>query len=235
MFPRTLELLDQYDLYDSMAQVGFVVRAYVNYNQDGQVVTPKARSPLNSADDSFLNQMLDLRLKYSEEIIQAAYEKLGGRVIAPWEVIDFSITESPADSHPVLIRIQNHQSREISLLRGKYLIGTDGARATIRKMASISAVTDETEYRFARIDAVVETNIPNDRFGAGLLQSKTHGSILFVCLDHGATRIGYSVDSHLFAKYGGNMTTEDILNEAKVALLPWRIEFKQVDWTTVYR
>lgn len=85
-----------------------------------------------------------------------------------------------------------------------------------------------------RIDGVVKTNMPDSRAGYGGFNSATHGSVLWVALDHGATRIGFVLSKDMYAKYGRNMRQEDAIKEAKVAVAPFDLEFEQVDWHTVY-
>lgn len=125
-FPRTLEMLDQYDLFFPLAQVGFVARNAVNYDRDGK--RDNTRGPMRHVFDSvqgntFHDYMLNIRLKYSEEIIQKEYEMLGGIVIADYELRKMSINEEHKNSkasgeYPVSIEIGSVSSPETRLLAG---------------------------------------------------------------------------------------------------------------------
>ena len=76
--------------------------------------------------------------------------------------------------------------------------------------------------------------MPEARVGLGAIESKTHGNVLWVALDHGATRIGYVLSPEMYAKYGRHMSKEDAVKEAKAAVAPFEIEFENVEWHTVY-
>lgn len=66
------------------------------------------------------------------------------------------------------------------------------------------------------------------------IESKTHGNILWAPLDHGATRIGYSYSSEIAAKYPDGVTEEVAIKEAIESMKPFKVEFKEVHWWTVY-
>ena len=44
------------------------------------------------------------------------------------------------------------------------------------------------------------TDMPNSRIGWASIESKTHGNVLWVALDHGRTRIGFSLNPELYRK-----------------------------------
>lgn len=88
--------------------------------------------------------------------------------------------------------------------------------------------------KWVRIDAVVKTDMPDSELGFASIESKTHGNVLWCSLDHNRTRIGLALTPELQAKYGDNMTLDQALEEAKASMLPFKVEFVQVDWYTVY-
>jgi phenol 2-monooxygenase (NADPH) len=81
---------------------------------------------------------------------------------------------------------------------------------------------------------MVKTNLPDARTGMGLIESATHGIVIWVSLDHGATRIGYILSPVLIAKYGDSLTQEQAVHEAQLACAPFELEFTTVDWHTCY-
>ena len=102
-------------------------------------------------------------------------------------------------------------------------------------MGSIPFPADTTTYRWVRIDGVVETDMPNSRIGWASIESKNFGNVLWVALDHGRTRIGFSLNAGLYKKYGDKMTEAQVVEEAKASVAPFSLHFKSVDWYTVYR
>jgi len=124
-------------------------------------------------------------------------------------------------------------------------------------LAGIASGADESEnpLKWVRIDAVIKTDMPDARKGIVMLDSKTHGSVLYVCriliqlfaqsstatnrsrqvcMDHGRTRIGYAVSQQTLDKYSGHFTEEVAKQEAALAMAPFSLEFVSVDWWTLY-
>lgn len=117
----------------------------------------------------------------------------------------------------------------------KYIVGADGGSSAVRTLAGIQFEPTGSPYRWIRIDAVIETNMPDAYLGAASIESPNHGNVLFINLDHGRVRIGYAMNPMLIEKYGDHMTQENALYEAQQAILPFTCEFKTVDWWTCYR
>lgn len=65
------------------------------------------------------------------------------------------------------------------------------------------------------------------------IESKTHGNVLWVPLDHGATRIGYSYSADIAAKYPDGVTEEVAVQEAIECMKPFNLRFKEVHWWTL--
>lgn len=123
----------------------------------------------------------------------------------------------------------------LTICCSKYILGADGTRSTVRKLADIPFVGDSTGMKWFRIDAVIKTDIPDHRSGLLSIESQAHGNVLWMALDHGRTRIGFALPQKLFEKYGTNLTEEQAKEEAKKAVAPFKLEFKHVDWWTLYR
>ena len=119
-------MLDQYDLLFPLTQVGFIARNSVNYDKDGR--RDNTRNPMRLVLDSvqgntFVDYLLNIRLKYSEEIIRREYEKLGGVVIANYELTKLSIGKGPENEeatgdYPVSIEIRGVDRQETRSLAG---------------------------------------------------------------------------------------------------------------------
>ena len=119
-------------------------------------------------------------------------------------------------------------------VRCKYLIGADGGRSTVREIAGIQFAREKTSRYFIRIDGVVRTDMPEARKGLCGVESKSHGSVLWACLDHRRTRVGFAFPKKLWEEKGASLTQEDVVEEAKKALEPFTLEFETVDWWTAY-
>ncbi|KIX93745.1 uncharacterized protein Z520_10651 [Fonsecaea multimorphosa CBS 102226] len=237
LLPRTLEMLDQYDLLTHLRQEGFVTRSGVNYDKDGRRDNTRGlRSVFDAMQgQTFLNYVLNIRLKYTEDIVKAEYEKIGGLVAGGWEVMGLTTQiDQRGEGRPVKVEVKNVNTLETRALVGDYLVGADGARSTVRHLSGVASIKDSSTLRWVRIDGVVETDMPDSRQGFATLESPIHGQVLFAALDHGTTRVGFSLSQELMDKYGENMTLEQVVEEAKLALKPFTLDFKCVDWYTVY-
>lgn len=102
LYPRTLEMLDQLGLLDDFLQIGLVARNGVNFNSQGKRVSNRGWQQIFSQfRGTFLDYFLNIRLKHSESIIQAAYERGGGYVATSWELRDLKISPNRRDVYRV--------------------------------------------------------------------------------------------------------------------------------------
>lgn len=76
--------------------------------------------------------------------------------------------------------------------------------------------------------------MPLARSGVVGIESASHGSVLWACLDHHITRIGFALPPALWAQKAAQLTQDDVVAEAKQALQPFTLEFERVDWWTAY-
>lgn len=104
----------------------------------------------------------------------------------------------------------------------------------MRHLSGIPFHVESTVRRWVRMDGIVKTNMPDQRIGVTGIESQTHGNVLWIPLDHGRTRIGFSLNADMFEKYGEKMTEEQAKAEAVKAVAPFELEWVSVDWYTVY-
>ena len=221
IMPRTLEMLDQLDLADALTQIGFVVRDQVSY-KDGEKVE-NVTVPSAGITDTFFDYMLICRQRYTEDVILGFFEDIHYGAT----LMNFHVHEGAIES---TIRAWG----ENFAVSSKYIVGADGGRSKVRELAGIPFEGERSHRHWVRIDGIVETNMPEARRGNCGIQSASHGSILWACLDHGATRVGFALPVKLWERLGAQITLEDVIGEAKEALRPFTLEFKTVDWWTVY-
>ncbi len=229
--PRTLEMLDQLDLADALGQIGFVARGQISYKNGQRIESLTA--PSSYILDTFFDYALLCRQRYTEDVIRDGYSKCSGRSVHHGaKLIDLAIGKSD-EEHPVKSSIETRDRGMISV-RSKYIIGADGGRSKVRELAGIEFEGEKSNRHWIRIDGVVETNMPEARKGICGIQSQSHGSVLWASLDHGVTRVGFALPEKLWEEIGANISLEDVIREAQKALQPFTLEFKTVDWWTVY-
>ncbi|MCJ1278717.1 hypothetical protein MMC21_006534 [Puttea exsequens] len=233
--PRTLEMLDQLDLADALLQVGFVVRGQTAWNGDGERVEGGRTSAASGLEGmgTWMDFLLLVRQRWTEEVVREAYERVSGqRVRYGARLEGFKVEEGRGGKIVKAEVVEEGGGR--CVVRSRFIVGADGGRSTVRDVAGIPFQGEQSRMRWVRIDGVVETDMPDARRGIAGIQSPTYGSVLFACLDHGATRVGFALPEELWEELGDRITREDIIEEAKKAVKPFYLNFKTVDWWTVY-
>ncbi|GAP84366.2 putative 3-(3-hydroxy-phenyl)propionate hydroxylase [Rosellinia necatrix] len=233
LFPRTSELLDQLGLADELLQEAFACRETVAYSSRGEEVYGRGWSFMNDMKDTVFDFALVLRQKYQEEIFRNALERYGVEVEAPIELIDVNIdnTASPT-GHAVTAAIRNNEDKSTKAIRCRRLVGADGGRSSVRHLLEIPFEGSTSEDKWVRIDGHVKTNLPRPRTYCSI-ESPTHGNVLWVGLDRGATRIGYAFTDDR-AKAYAEFDEQAAVTEAIAAVKPFTLEFENVDWWTIY-
>ncbi|KAH7878619.1 FAD binding domain-containing protein [Lentinula edodes] len=236
MWPRTIELLDQLDLAEPLIQAGMITRSGLHFHEGRRVKGGLMYgNRMDKLGDTFFKFALHLRQRLTEEIFaDAASKEIGSTHMMLHRMQGFTIDQNE-DSHPVTVQIKDLNTEEVVDIKCKYLIGADGGKSTVRKLANISFEGEHTQGRWIRMDARVTTDMPNPRC-LNSIDSASHGQILWCPIDNGLTRIGYVFSGSLIEKYGGveGVTQEVAMVEAKQALHPFKLEFLSVDWFTIY-
>lgn len=112
LYPRSLELLDAYDLLHEMNQHGFIQRSAVTYKGYERITTRGWHTMFQKMPGTFCDYTLNLRLKYSEEIFQRRYEDEGGTVAAGWEVVDVVVDHGATNGYKVTTTAENGKTAE---------------------------------------------------------------------------------------------------------------------------
>ena len=174
-----------------------------------------------------------------EDIFRAELAKLGVNVSASCKFVDLTVDESVevGGRGRVKARIldssagEGHE-REYTV-NCRYLIGCDGSRTLVRDAAGIDSEGDRTEDKWVRIDGVLKsTTMPKPR-AYGAIESPVYGNVLWIPLDHGATRIGFAMNEERRKLYG-ELNQDVFIEEAKLSVMPFDIEYERVDWASVY-
>lgn len=232
-----MELLDQIDLAQDIAQQCFACRTSASFDAQGNEVKGRGWSFLEDISDTKWNFASVLRQKYVEEILRGALARYGVTVHAPTEFLSMDIDESLAmGDYRVTARIRDstaEQGPRLLSMKARFIIGADGSRTAVRRAANIETDGDSGEDKWVRIDGLVKTNNPKPR-SYGAIESKTHGNVLWVPLDHGCTRIGFAFSAARANSWPGGFSEEVAVAEAKAAVKPFDIEFERVDWASIY-
>ncbi|KAI1434088.1 FAD binding domain-containing protein [Xylaria sp. CBS 124048] len=233
LFPRTTEMLDQLGLADEILQQAFACRETVAYNAKGEEVQGRAWSFINSMKDTAFDFALVLRQQYYEEIFRNALDRYGVEVEAPIELVGVDVDKRfPPNRYPVTATVRDTQTKVDMTIRCRCLIGADGGHSSVRRILAIPFEGSTSEDKWVRIDGHVQTNLPKPRTYCSI-ESPTHGNVLWVGLDRGATRIGYAFTDDRANAYP-KFDQQAAMKEAIAAVKPFTLQFERVDWWTIY-
>ncbi|KAI0198255.1 FAD binding domain-containing protein [Astrocystis sublimbata] len=234
LFPRTSELLDQLGLADELLQEAFACRQTVAYDARGNEVHGRGWSFMNRMNNTVFDFALVLRQKYQEEIFRRALKKLGVEVEAPVELVGVDVDETASfNDHSITATVKYGGDDEArKTIHCRCLIGADGGRSSVRRLLGIPFEGSTSEDRWVRIDGHVKTNMPKPRTYCSI-ESPTHGNVLWVGLDRGATRIGYAFTDDRANSYA-DFDEKAAIAEAVAAVKPFTLDFEKVDWWTIY-
>lgn len=116
LYPRTLEYLDQYELLDEMLQVGFIARQSVNFDSHGRRNVDRGwHSMFLEMSDSMLPFILNIRLKYSEDIFEVAYKQQGGTLLTGVEMTTLDLAD-PNGLEYSKVHVKNRASGRESVM-----------------------------------------------------------------------------------------------------------------------
>ncbi|KAI0810299.1 FAD binding domain-containing protein [Xylaria sp. FL0064] len=233
LFPRTSEMLDQLGLTDELLQEAFACRETVAYNSRGEEVHGRGWSFMNEMKDTVFDFSLVLRQKYQEEIFRKALKRYRVEVEVPVKLIGIDIDDATSSScYSVTATVRDVDKGVLKTIRCKYLIGADGGRSSVRRLLAIPFEGATSEDKWVRIDGHIKTNLPKPRTYCSI-ESPTHGNVLWVGLDRGATRIGYAFTDDRVNAYT-KFDEQAAIAEAVAAVKPFTLEFEWVDWWTIY-
>ncbi|KAK7022834.1 hypothetical protein VNI00_016915 [Paramarasmius palmivorus] len=249
LWPRTIELLDQLDLAERLLQAGVITRTSLHFHELGtpskgrlDVWKPDGQArwfsfvvaSLTEFNATCRRHILQI-CRLIEEEFTLALEEYGHELRMRHAIESFTIGEEAGNEYPIRVHVRDLAHDRVTQIKTRYLIGADGGKSTVRKLASISFDGENTSKRWIRMDARVKTNMPNPR-SLNSIASRSHGQILWCPNDNGLTRIGYVFSPALLEKYGGveGVTLEVAIEEAKEALQPFEVEFESVEWFTIY-
>ncbi|KAF9269564.1 hypothetical protein L218DRAFT_993591 [Marasmius fiardii PR-910] len=236
IWPRSIELLDQLELADCLLQSAVISRSGLHFHEGRRVKGGiMYGSRMDRLGDTFFKFATHIRQRLIEERLSGALEQYGFQHHYERVIESYNIHENVAEDHPVVVRVRDLSSNRVIQIQARYLIGADGGKSTVRKLAGIPFDGENTSHRWIRMDARVKTNMPNSRC-LNSIDSASHGQVLWCPIDSGLTRIGFVLSSALVEKYGGveGITQEIGMEEARKAVHPFELEFVDVEWFTIY-
>ncbi|GAA5918924.1 hypothetical protein JCM1841_006686 [Sporobolomyces salmonicolor] len=132
-------------------------------------------------------------------------------------------------------KVDSEKAGEAETVRAKFVVGCDGARSWVRKQLGLTLEGDSANSVWGVLDAVVVTDFPDIRLKC-TIHSKDAGSILVVPRERDLVRfyiqMGTAKPGERFDRAA--VTPESIIATAQRIFAPYVIDFKHVDWYTLY-
>lgn len=240
-WPRSMELLAQLGLGEPILQQCNTVRSSAAYDLDGNEVFDRAWSFVEDISDTRYRFASVLRQKFVEDIMRDKLAALGVEIMERHKFVDLAVDDSipVGDCGRVKARIAINSDSELPAslytVRCRYLIGCDGSRTVVRGAAGIESTGSRTEDKWVRVDGVLKsTTMPKSR-SYGSLESPIYGNVLWIPLDHGATRIGFCLKNGRRKLYDSSISDSEVFaREAVLSVAPFQLEFERIDWASVY-
>ncbi|KAJ5650103.1 uncharacterized protein N7484_003826 [Penicillium longicatenatum] len=129
------------------------------------------------------------------------------------------------------VAYEDLSTNTIKTIRAEYLVGCDGARSKVRTFIPDAELEGEmTNASWGVLDGVIDTDFP-DLWSKVAVRTHTAGSILWIPRERNMTRLYVELsatDGERVDK--AKATTEYVMQRAKEAMHPFKLEWKTVEW-----
>lgn len=140
---------------------------------------------------------------------------------------------------PVLVRLEHTQGNrqgQTHLVRARHVVGCDGARSAVRQAIGGALHGDAAHQAWGVIDILATTDFPDFRMKV-IIQSAQDGAMLVLPREGGhLVRLYVELDrlgeDERVAERG--LGTTDIIAKATRILRPYRLDVKEVVWSSIY-
>ena len=153
-----------------------------------------------------------------------------------WELVELAVDED--GEYPVRARLRRtcgDDEGSERTVRARYVVGSDGARSTVRKAIGGRLHGDSRNHAWGVMDVLFDTDFPDARTKC-VIQSGEGGNILYI------PREGNSL-SRIYVDLGDippddhsvrNTPIEEIIERAQRIFHPYTLDVRKVCWWSVY-
>ncbi|KAG2742976.1 hypothetical protein P692DRAFT_20810977 [Suillus brevipes Sb2] len=247
--PRTIEVLQSYDLAEPLLKEGAQMHlcAFYNPGPDGgiertgraaDVTAPTARYPFKitiaqaSIEALFIESLKSQGISVDRPIVPSSLEISQD----PEELLDPS-------SYPVKVVLDHilpsGTTTEQEIVHAKFVLGADGAHSWVRKTLGFTMDGEQTDYIWGVIDFIPDTDFPDIRNRAAIHSS--NGSCMIIPREGDKVRFYLQMaDKDVMDPETGRIdknkvTAENLINTARKTFYPYTVnEPKEVDWCSIY-
>ncbi|PHH65398.1 hypothetical protein CDD81_2502 [Ophiocordyceps australis] len=160
--------------------------------------------------------------------------KHGVAIQRPWTIHGFISEPSEHPEYPVRVELKHIDGSQTETVRTRYLFGGEGSKSFIRQQLGIAVHhLDPIEHVWGVIDGVVDTNFPDIKIKCTI--HSAHGSIMVLPREDNMVRIYVQLPSRGASWNADTTATEiEIKETAKRIMQPYSMEWRHVEWYSVY-
>ncbi|MDH2435955.1 FAD-dependent monooxygenase [Pokkaliibacter sp. MBI-7] len=141
--------------------------------------------------------------------------------------------------YPVIAELEHKdENGEIrkEIIRAKYLVGTDGARSTVRKELNLELKGDSANQAWGVMDILAVTDFPDNRMKA-IISSPGDGTVVLIPREGGYLfRVYVEMDKLGEGERVKTRTfdAQDLISAANKVFYPYSLDVRHVAWWSVY-
>jgi phenol 2-monooxygenase (NADPH) len=136
-----------------------------------------------------------------------------------------------SSEYPVTVSLRHANGGGVSTVRGKYVVGCDGARSAVRAAIGRELVGDATNEVWGVMDVLAVTDFPDIRLKSAI--SSANGNILIIPRE-GGYLVRFYVELDAETLDTRSVTPERLATVANRILHPYTVEVRDVGWWSVY-
>lgn len=247
--PRTLEVLRSLGLVDEILNEGCQMWEVGFWNPSPKGGIERTSIVPDVAVNARYPHEVTIHQGRIERIFNDDLRRFSQRgVLRSTRLVDVHLDEKEDAEFPISAEIETEGGGRRKI-RTKYLVGTDGARSTVRQLMGLKLEGESLDYIWGVVDFVADTDFPDIRRRCAIHSDA--GSIMVIPRERIVsgdylTRLYVLVPGAVNG--GGNaeearqrrqkVTLEDIFRQARAVLGPYSIDVKEhteVDWWAAYQ
>jgi phenol 2-monooxygenase len=152
--------------------------------------------------------------------------------------VDPKLTQD-LNAHPITATFElndNSESPKTETIRARYIVGTDGARSSVRRNLSITLEGDSANKAWGVMDLLLVTDFPDIRVKS-FIQSQEHGAVMTIPRE-GGYLCRFYIELGLLGKGQRaadlNLKAKDVIAKAQQIMHPYTLDVKEVAWWSIY-
>ncbi|KAJ3497717.1 hypothetical protein NLG97_g1691 [Lecanicillium saksenae] len=261
--PRFLETISQWGLADEITEEGPLIERTAIYKDGKKLLFTRSHQSDSRYRGLHIITQGQIERIYIRDLARhgAIVERssiltnfqTGGVTGAP-AAVTTATEEATVPLYPVQATVHNNRTGKDTIIKAKFLIGSDGASSSVRKVLNIPFDGVSTNIYWGIMDCIFETDYPHAWVFGSVISSK-HGGCVIIPREDGYIRLYTQLDVSLtgpiaasrmakdpnFMESGGNVdvhsiTPEEVLEQANRIFSPYKLSFgAPLSWFAIWK